>query len=227
MARFSRFDLRTTDADAARAFYASVLGHDRASIWPLHEQARARGAQPHWLGQIEVSNLPQVAAELEARGATALGPTRPTSDGGQAAVFRDPGGAIVAVGTPPVEPATLSVALHVLNTPNASHAAAMYHDLFGWDLTEQTELPAVGRIQHFAFQPGAANVGVIADITGRPGIHPHWLFFFAVDALDASLEKARRAGGKVLEPTVLPTGQRFCVCDDPQGAAFGLCQRVS
>src|SRR5882672_3356246 len=98
MAKFCRFDLRTTDADAARVFYARILGHDRAVIWPLHEQALARGARPHWLGQIGVEDAERVAASFVERGATQLGPTRPTPDGGEAVVLRDPGGALVAVG---------------------------------------------------------------------------------------------------------------------------------
>jgi hypothetical protein len=29
----------------------------------------------------------------------------------------------------------------------------------------------------------------------------------------------------VLEDTVVPSGDRICVCDDPQGAAFALRER--
>src|SRR5258706_9882284 len=101
MTKFFRFDLRTTDADAARAFYAKILGHDRAVIWPLHEQALARGARPHWLGYLGVADVERATAELVERGAMRLGPTLPTGDGGQAVVLRDPGGAVVAVARPP------------------------------------------------------------------------------------------------------------------------------
>ena len=53
---FSRFVLRTTDVPAARAFYSSLLGHDRFRVVPLHGKAIARGARPHWLGQVEVED---------------------------------------------------------------------------------------------------------------------------------------------------------------------------
>ena len=94
MAKLCRFELRTTDADAARAFYGSILGHERSVIWPLHEQALARGARPHWLGQIGVegSDFDRVADAFVARGATRLGPTLLRADGSQTAVLRDPGG---------------------------------------------------------------------------------------------------------------------------------------
>src|SRR5687767_10743075 len=95
MVQFTRLELRTTDPDAARAFYRTILGHDRAVIWPLHEQALARGARPHWLGQLGVPDVERAATDFEGRGAMRLGPTQTRSDGTQIAVVRDPGGAIV------------------------------------------------------------------------------------------------------------------------------------
>jgi hypothetical protein len=56
---------------------------------------------------------------------------RPTADGGHAVVLRDPGGAIVAVGTPPSTPMHVDVVWHVLNTNDAARACATYHELFG------------------------------------------------------------------------------------------------
>jgi predicted enzyme related to lactoylglutathione lyase len=228
MTEFCRFDLRTTDADAARAFYTSVLGHDRAAIWPLHEQALARGARPHWLGHLGVEDFERAAAAFVERGAMPLGPTRPTADGGQAAVLRDPGGALVSVGTPP--PANVKTGIeavwHVLNTSDVARAAANYHDLFGWEVSDRLERIADVAFHQFAWHPGGVNVGAFADIAARPGVHAHWLFFFEVDALDQAIAAARAGGGLVLDPVVAPSGQRVCVCDDPQGAAFGLRERA-
>ena len=41
----------------------------------------------------------------------------------------------------------------------------------------------------------------------------------------AAIAATRAAGGLVLDPIVLPSGERACVCDDPQGAAFALLER--
>jgi len=228
MTKFSRIELRTTDAEAARTFYSSVLGHDRAVIWPLHEQALARGAKPHWLGQLEVPDLDLANAQFIARGASPLGPIRPTHDAGRVAVLRDPGGAIVALLTPP--PASTvrdpGVVWHVLNTNESERAKANYCELFGWSLATELDLGAQGTFQQFAWQPGGDRVGVIGDIAGRPGVHPHWLFFFEVEALEPALSATRAAGGLALDPITLPNGTRACACDDPQGAAFGLLQRA-
>ena len=122
MSKFCRWELRTTDADGARAFYAKIFGHERAVIWPLHEQALARGARPHWLGHIGVPDVERAAAAFIERGAAPLGPARPMNQGGQAAVLRDPGGAVVAVATPlpPDEKASVEPVWHVLNTNDAA-----------------------------------------------------------------------------------------------------------
>jgi predicted enzyme related to lactoylglutathione lyase len=228
MVKFCRLDLRTTDADAARAFYAKLLGHDRATVWQLHEQALARGASPHWLGHLGVSDVERASAAFAERGATPLGPPRPASDGnGQTAVLRDPGGAILAVSTPPPSntSSNIEAAWYVLNTSDAARAAVNYRELFDWEIQERVEIVPLGIFHPFAWHPGGKSAGVIADITGMPGRHPHWLFFFSVDALEPAMDVTRRAGGLVLDPIVLPSGERVCACDDPQGAAFGLMER--
>ena len=226
MSQFCRLDLRTTDADAARAFYRRILGHERVVIWPLHEQALARGARPHWLGQLGVEDVEQAAAAFIERGATRLGPTRPTADGGRVAVLRDPGGAIMGLATAPAADARddIGAAWQVLHTNDAARATADYCELFGWALTERVDLGQDGAMHPFAWGPGGASVGAIAGIAERPGVHPHWLFFFGVDDLELAITATRAAGGLALEPIVMPSGQRFCACDDPQGAAFGLCE---
>jgi uncharacterized protein len=227
MTQFCRFDLRTTDVSAARAFYARIFGHDRAVIWPLHEQALARGARPHWLGQLGVEDVEGAVAAFVQRGATQLGPARAVDEGGHAVVLRDPGGALIALGTARAADAqpNLEVVWHVLNTNNAASASANYHELFGWELGERSDAGAHGNFQPFAFSAGGANAGVIGDIAARPGVHPHWLFVFQVAALEPVLAATRAAGGLVLDPIPLPGGGRLCVCDDPQGAAFALRER--
>jgi len=227
MTMFCRFDLRTTDVESARAFYTTILGHDRAVIWPLHEQALARGARPHWLGQLGVEDVEGATAAFVERGAAVLGPPRGTRDGGQIVVLRDPGGAVLALGTP--RPASAraptDVVWHVLNTNGAARAIDNYRDLFGWALTRTVDRGPEGVLQEFAWRPSGASAGGIIDISGRPGVHPHWLFFFEVTMLDAAIDATRASGGVALEPITLPDGARACVCDDPQGAAFALRER--
>ncbi|HSY38440.1 MAG TPA: VOC family protein [Polyangia bacterium] len=222
MTRFCRIELRTTDVPAARRFYRTLLGDDDADIVPLPAEAIARGARPHWLGHLGVADVEGVVRAFVAQGATLLGPIRPSATGGALAILRDPGGAVVALATSPPAPVRADVVWHSLNTADLARATASYCTLLGWQLTEALDLGPHGRHHQFAWSRGGASVGAMAEIKGRPGVHPHWLFHFRVAALGPALAKVRAAGGLVLDPVTLPNGTRIAVCDDPQGAAFAL-----
>jgi predicted enzyme related to lactoylglutathione lyase len=219
--RFSRFVLRTTAVDAATAFYDAVLERRGDAIVPLHEAAIARGARPHWLGHIAVRDLggvEAVAARFIDRGATRLGPP---SGVGDFAILRDPGGAVVAV-TDGAGPSVAGVVWHQLNTGDLARAAANYAALFGWSLSEEVDLGPLGRHRRIAFGAGESGIGLVSDIEGRPAVHPHWLFFFAVPSLDRAVERVHANGGQVVTILTLPNGVRVAAFDDPQGAAFGV-----
>jgi predicted enzyme related to lactoylglutathione lyase len=144
---------------------------------------------------------------------------------GDGAVVRDPGGAMLAL-TDSADVVDAGVDMHVLLTPNASRAAVIYTELFGWVLTERFELKESGSFQQFAWSAGEPNAGAIGDIAGRPGLHAQWQFFFAAaGSFDAALECVRRNGGTVVGPTELPNARRIAACEDPQGAAFGIVER--
>lgn len=225
MTRFCRFELRTRDVEAARAFYTAVLGAGSRDITPLPEQAAARGAPPHWLGYIGVDDVERTASAFVERGASRLGPTRPAADGGEVAILRDPGGAVLALSTRSSDGGCDDVVWHVLNTSDVERALANYGELFGWHLTGRLDLGSVGVYHEFAWRPGRASVGAMVDVAGRPGVHPHWLFHSGVAALEPALVEVRAGGGAAIGPIVLPGGERIAVCDDPQGAAFALLER--
>jgi len=222
MTRFCRIELRTTDVPAARLFYRALLGDEGAHIVPLPAEALARGARPHWLGHLGVADVESVARAFVEQGATRLGPTRPGTDGGAVAILRDPGGAVVALGSASSAPIRRDVVWHSLNTTDLARATASYCALMGWQLTQAVDLGPLGCHHQFAWSPGGVSVGSMADLAGRPGVHPHWLFHFRVAALEPALVAVRAAGGLALDPVTLPNGARLAACDDPQGAAFAL-----
>jgi len=219
--RFTRFLLRTTHVESAREFYAAVLGGQGDGIVPLHEQALARGARPHWLGHVavhELGGVEAVAGRFIERGATRLGPGPGVAD---FVVLRDPGGALVGLADS-MATSRAGVVWHQLNTLDVAAAGATYTTLFGWSLGREVDLGALGRHREFTFAAGEPTVGAISDITGRPAVHPHWLFFWAVPSLDRAVAETLARGGKALGPITLPNGARIAACDDPQGAAFGI-----
>lgn len=225
MTSFYRFHLRTRDAEEARAFYASALGRHRLHIVQLHEQAVARGAPPHWLGMIEVGDVESTLARFTERGAMALSPVWKDPQGLEGATLRDPGGAVVGLAKPPAGmsgDSDAGVVGYTLNTSDVERAKATYAELFGWELAAPRDLGELGVVHPFAWAPGAPPAGVMIDIDGRPGVHPHWLFHFGVPAIDRAIEAIEANGGKVIGPVTLPSGERIAVCDDPQGAAFAI-----
>jgi predicted enzyme related to lactoylglutathione lyase len=237
MTNFFQVQLRTNDVEAARAFYAGVLGPSALNIVQLHEQAVARGARPHWIGYLEVSDVDQSAALFTQRGAIALGPTWVNPEGLQAATMRDPGGAIVALAKPPARARAQQgagakesgpdVVWYSLHTADVERAKANYAELVGWEFAEPVDLGELGILHPFRWQPGTGHSGSMHDITGRPGIHPHWLFHFRVAALEPAIQAVRAAGGSVLGPVTLPSEERMAICDDAQGAAFALREGVA
>jgi predicted enzyme related to lactoylglutathione lyase len=223
LSRFSRHVLRTTDVVAATVFYDAVLGERRDDIVPIPEAALSRGARPLWLGHIAVSELggaQAVASRFVERGALRLGPSSTAGD----VILRDPGGAILAL-TDAGTPSATGVAWYQLNTRARAEAMANYAALFAWSFTDPLDLGALGQHQCFAFGTGEPTSGAFCDVEGRPEVHTHWLFFFAVPSLDTAIEQVLKHGGLAIGPTELPDGVRVAACDDPQGAAFGLIEQ--
>jgi predicted enzyme related to lactoylglutathione lyase len=225
--RFCRYELRTTDVNAAQAFYADVVG---AQLWgsdvslaPLPERAAAQGAPAHWLGHIGVRDVEATAGRVVALGGQQLGPLQRGTDGSSHAVLRDPFGAVMAVSCETVALRGAPVAWHLLHTQDHERAFALYAALFGWTATEGLDLgPEMGCHQGFAWDESGQNMGSVANTARLPHIHPHWLFFFRVADIEDSLARVRARGGNVLGPMRAWSGDLVAPCVDPQGAAFAL-----
>jgi predicted enzyme related to lactoylglutathione lyase len=249
--RFCWYELRTTNPDAARAFYAEVAGWraeptGASSVFragelrvgglvELPERARALGAPPHWLGQLGVHDLDASVQRWIERGGQALGPAQQAADGRRVAVVRDPQGAVLALcsrGDAWGQGDAWSregVAWHELHTTDHAQAWSVYAELFGWKATEALHLgPEMGPYQMFSWAGADRSVGAMASTARAPHIHTHWLFYLTVADLDASLARVRSLGGTVVNgPMQVRGGDRVAQCEDPQGAAFALLQRVT
>ena len=55
-------------------------------------------------------------------------------------------------------------------------------------------------------------------------VPPHWLVYFAVDDVDASVKRAQELGAAVLMPVMDSPAGRFAVLADPERAAFAVIQ---
>lgn len=224
--RFTHILLRTTDAPGARAFYDAVVPELSGSlrIFPLHEQAIARGARAHWLGLVEVDSVDASREAWTAAGAEPYGPVNAFPDGRRFAVLRDPGGALVGLGSV-VEGSTTPFVGADLHALEAGRVADAYAAAFGWRFAAPETHAEHGVLRAITWPEGSATwSGTLVDIAGRSGRHPHWSFHLPVASVEAAVARVRAAGGQALEPVALPDGRRLGVCDDPQGAAFVVCE---
>ncbi len=111
------------------------------------------------------------------------------------------------------------LAFFELGVEDADKGRAFYEGLFGW-----------------GFERGPSGQGwVIAAPNVRGGMHPgdpgaSPYVFFAVDDIDAAIERVRELGGSVDDTEVEGDDSsqerfgRFRLCRDDQGSAFGLHQ---
>jgi uncharacterized protein len=242
---FCWYELRTTDPNAARAFYAEVTGwhvepsgdsslvfHAGASrvggLVELPERARAHGAPAHWLGHLCVEDIDASVHRMIARGSQRLGPVQQAADGRRVALLRDPEGAVLALCSGGDAWSREGVAWHELHTTDHEQAWATYAELFGWKATETLSLgPEAGPYQMFSWAGSDRSVGGMASTARAPHIHTHWLFYLTVADLDVSLARVRSLGGTVVNgPMEVRGGDRIAQCEDPQGAAFALRQHA-
>ena len=250
--QFIWYELMTSDQDAAIAFYTAVVGWTAADqamadldfrytilsvgergiagLMALTDEMKAGGAQPAWVGVIGVADTDAEAKRIVTDGgAVHMGPDD-IANVGRFAVVADPGGAVYEIMTPlprDREPAPLarmtpgSVDWHELYAANGEEAAfAFYSTHYGWAATDSLDMGPMGKYR--IFMAGETQGG---GMMNKPADMPvgAWAFYFAVDGLDAAVERISAHGGAVLMgPHQVPDGKWIVQCTDPQGAHFAL-----
>jgi putative acetyltransferase len=226
---FVHYVLQSTAPSAAESFYAHVFGDDfwgrGVAVTTLPERAARMGAPAHWLGHVRTGDVEQAAMRMIALGGQQLGPTQTRPDGAHAARLRDPFGAVLAVCSEESASGPSPVVWHLHHGNDPDKTATVYADLFGWTSTLSTPIGVDGwRHRPFSWDEASSPAGALASTAGRPHVHPHWLFFFGVDDLDAAAARVVRHGGRVSTRIETPDGANVAPCEDPQGAAFALQQ---
>jgi uncharacterized protein len=95
-----------------------------------------------------------------------------------------------------------------------TQAQAFYTQLFGWEI----ESFKPGDLDYTMISSGGQSHGGFSKaLEGAPP--PHWLSHVRVENLDETIEKAKRAGGKIAAgPFEMPEVGRTAIIADPQGA---------
>jgi hypothetical protein len=247
---FVWYELTTPDMEAARAFYADVLGGRArdasmsgldyqlltvgdtpvAGLTSLPEEARRSGAASHWIGYVGVDDVDAAAIQVEALGGTVHVPPTDVADISRISVIADPQGTMLALlkGLKPGK--TPSAALtapgrpgwHELLAANWEKAFAFYATLFGWQKSEAQQ-GVMGTYQQFS----AAGETIGGMFNKPPTLpFPFWLYYFNVADIEAATQRVEAGGGEILYgPMEVPGGAWILHCVDPQGAIFALLDR--
>jgi predicted enzyme related to lactoylglutathione lyase len=220
---FIWYELMTTDADGAKAFYDSVVGWDvgegaaeyqgyrminrkdggfAGGVMPLTDEMRQHGARPTWLGYIYVPDVDQAVGKIEAAGGKALMPAMDIPNVGRIAMVADPQGIPFYV-MKPIPPA---------NDPNGQS-----------DVFSTTEEQRVGWNELMTSDPTGARkfygdlFGWTSDEFMPMGENGEYRFF------SAAIEAVKAGGGQVsVGPHEVPGGDQIIIGNDPQGAEFAL-----
>ena len=230
-------ELMTPDVDAARAFYADLLGWSFATFpmpgggtyHVLSCEGRQMGGMmawnpeepAAWMVYVAVPDVDAAAADATATGGAVLAGPMDVPNVGRMAVVADPAGAVLTVvrwtDEPPQEPPAAVGAFRweTLNVPEIAQIEAFYAKVCGLHAAPgQTGSPHL-----FA---GARSV---ADLEAPPpGAPAHWLsWVVAPGGVDAARDRVVALGGRVVADGIaVPTVGRMVVIADPTGAMIGL-----
>lgn len=245
--RFVWYELATTDINAAKAFYASVVGWGAgeasmpgsayslftaggapvAGLTKLPPDAIRRGAAPQWIGYIAVDDVDAAAGRVRELGGTVHVPPTDAPNVSRFSVIADPQMATLVLvkgrgggREQPAQPgAPGRVSWHELLVSDVERAFAFYSKLFGWRKTDAYPGPT-GAYQPFS--DGRETIGAIFA-KAESWLGSLWLYYFNVAGIEAAAKRVEAGGGQVLYgPIAAPSCAMLIHCRDPQGVPFAL-----
>jgi predicted enzyme related to lactoylglutathione lyase len=109
-----------------------------------------------------------------------------------------------------------------LGTPDQDAAAEFYGALFGWSVEEDENAEQTGGYRVASLREKAVGGVMKLMQEGQP---PAWSSYVSVEDVDATVARAKEAGGTVMvEPMDVLDYGRMAFLVDPTGAAIGLWQ---
>ncbi len=244
---FVWYELMTTDMEAAKAFYAKVVGwgvQDASmpgmayalftagkatvsGLMDLPEDARKMGAKPHWIGYVGVNDVDAAADRIRELGGAVHVPPRDIPNISRFSIVADPQTARFALfkflKPGQEQPAELDtpgrVGWHELLAADWEKAFAFYSELFGW---QKADADGAVTDTYQVFSAGGQTIGGM--FTKPPTVPvPFWLFYFNIGDIDAAAKRVTAGGGQILDGPIEVSGGSWIVqCTDPQGAIFAL-----
>jgi predicted enzyme related to lactoylglutathione lyase len=247
--RFIWYELMTPDVAAAKRFYGDVVGWTAqdmpmpgmtytvfnadgagaAGAMALTAEHTAQGIPPNWTGYVFVDDCDAAAAKAKTLGGSMMREPGDIPGVGRFAIIADPHGAVIAIMKPVPPPEARQTvargtpghgAWHELYAGDAKTDIPFYQALFGWTETAQHDMGPMGVYHLFGNRDGEVG-GMMTKPPHVP--HPHWVYYFEVDDINAAASRIRHADGTVLVgPMEVPGGSWIVQACDPQGAHFAL-----
>jgi predicted enzyme related to lactoylglutathione lyase len=240
--RFTWHELMTNDPAAAAKFYAALFG------WTVQETTSPAGTyhmfmkgdqgvggamttppgvHSHWFPYVYSDDPDATARKLTELGGKVIVPPTDVPNMVRFAVADDAQGAALGImknigperpardeGGPPT-PGTFC--WDELYTKDLDAAATFYKGVFGW-----TGHWGQGEPKYWHWQNAGKEIGGMMNLM-MPNVPPHWASYVAVADVDASTNKVKELGGKVLKaPMTIERVGTFSFVADPTGAYFAM-----
>jgi predicted enzyme related to lactoylglutathione lyase len=233
-------ELNTHDVPQAQKFYAAIfdwktepLAEDGDYlVFQRHGQDVAglrhgKGAT-RWVPYVSVDAVDEATLRARELRASVIAPPFDMEGVARKAVIHDPAGGVLGLWEPHGHPgaATLdapgSMWWAELLTRDVQGAKTFYAALLGWKPVDTLKYG----IRYSVFKLGDTPVGGLLPIGADWGpVSAYWQILFAVEECDATVERARTAGGAlVYGPNDIPNAGRAAILSDPAGAIFVVMQ---
>jgi predicted enzyme related to lactoylglutathione lyase len=109
-----------------------------------------------------------------------------------------------------------------LTVSNADEVKDFYSKVVGW-IPDPVSMGDYDDFSMIAPESGKVAAGVCHTKGTNAKLPPQWLIYITVQDVDKSVEQCILLGGKVIaEPRTIPGYGRYCVIQDPAGAACAL-----
>ena len=242
------YELLTTDAEAATAFYEAVVpgwkvgppspehqgyreinapdGH-AGGMMQLNDEMLAGGAKPVWLGYVGVDDVDGAVAQIEAKGGEVHLPAFDIPGIGRIAMVADPQGNPFYVMRGAIDEPSRAfsteaeghVTWNELSTADPVAARQFYGELFGWTSEEFMDMGEYGEYRFF--DHGSTRIGAVNGcFQGAPA---GWRYYIQVPSIGQAIEAVKANGGTIaVGPHEVPGGYHIIIGKDPQGAEFAL-----
>ncbi|HEX7872054.1 MAG TPA: VOC family protein [Sphingobium sp.] len=222
------YELLTSDADAATAFYAKVVGwstvdsgqpgmdyrilnmgeNSVGGLMAITPDMASHGARPTWLGYVSVDDVDKAVESIEHGGGSVTMPAMDIPNVGRIAMVADPQGAPFYVMKPQGEGESLAFsydkprvghcAWNELTTSDQKAAWHFYGTRFGWTKEGEMDMGPMGTYDFIRHSSPTGGM-IGAIMTGTAEMGPpHWTQYFRVPDIDAAKAVIEGNGGTIV-----------------------------